>query len=219
MSEGQSIMMVLKSPKSDVLVLLTTFTLTVVLDLTVAIQAGVLLAVFSFMRRMALVTNVSVITKELEDEEETDDPNAIAKRQVPEGVEVYEINGPFFFGASYKFMEAMKVTAKTPKVRIVRMRNVLTVDATGINTLREEYKNSKKHGIAFILSDVHSQPLMALERASLLEAIGEENIFGNIDDSLDRARHMLGLPAQGHPDLFIPTVKREETPRTRTPNS
>ena len=156
------------------------------------------------------MTNVSVITKELDDEEEIDDPNAIAKRQVPEGVEVYEINGPFFFGASYKFMEAMKVTGKTPKVRITRMRDVLTIDATGIQTLKEEYKNSKKHGIAFILSDVHTQPLMALERASLLDAIGEENVFGNIDDALDRARHFLGLPEQGHPDFFTPTVKREQ---------
>ena len=210
MSEWRSFLMMLKSPRSDVLVLLITFLLTVILDLTVAIQVGVLLSVFSFMHRMALVTNVGVITRELEDEEETDDPNAIAKREVPEGVEVYEINGPFFFGASYKFMEAMKVTGKAPKARVIRMRNVPAIDATGIHTLKEEYKNSKKHGIAFILSDVHTQPLIALERSGLLDTIGEGNVFGNIDDALDRARHFLGLPEQGHPDFFIPTVKREQ---------
>lgn len=210
MSEWRSFLMVLKSPKSDVLVLLTTFLLTVVLDLTVAIQVGVLLAVFSFMRRMALVTNVGVITKELEDEEETEDPNAIAKREVPEGVEVYEINGPFFFGASYKFMEAMQITGKVPKVRIIRMRNVPAIDATGIHALKEEHNNSKKHGIAFILSDVHTQPLIALERSGLWESIGDENIFGNIDDALNRAREILGLPQTRRPEPFIPTVKREE---------
>ena len=209
MSEWQSFLMVLKSPRSDVLVLLTTFVLTVVLDLTVAIQVGVLLAVFSFMRRMALVTNVGVITRELEDEEEIEDPNAIAKREVPEGVEVYEINGPFFFGASYKFMEAMKVTGKVPKIRVIRMRNVPAVDATGIHALKEEFHNSKKHGIVFILSDVHTQPLIALERSGLLSEIGEDHVFGNIDDSLSCAREILGFPKIERPVPFVPTVKRE----------
>ncbi len=209
MSEWRSFLMLIKSPKSDVMVLLVTFALTVVLDLTIAIQVGVFLAIFSFMRRMALVTNVGIVTKELEDEEETDDPNAIAKREVPDGVEVYEINGPFFFGASYKFMEAMKVMEKAPKVRIIRMRNVPAIDATGIHTLKEEYKNSKRQSIAFILSEVHAQPLIALERSELLDAIGEDNVFGNIDDALNRAREILGLSTTDHPHPFIPTVKRE----------
>ncbi len=210
MSEWRSFLMVLKSPKSDVAVLLTTFGLTVILDLTVAIQAGMLLAISLFMRRMALVTNVGVITRELMDEDESDDPNEISKREVPEGVEVYEINGPFFFGASYKFLEAMNVVgSKAPKVRIVRMRNVPAIDATGIHTLKEEYNNSKKRGIAFIISDIHAQPLIALERADLLEAIGEENVFGNVDDALNRARGILNLPKMERPVPFVPTVKRE----------
>ncbi len=210
MSEWRSFLMVLKSPKSDVAVLLTTFGLTVVLDLTVAIQAGMLLAISLFMRRMSLVTNVGVITRELTDEEESDDPNEISKREVPEGVEVYEINGPFFFGASYKFLEAMNaVGGKAPKVRIVRMRNVPAIDATGIHALKEEHNNSKKRGIAFIISDIHAQPLFALERADLLEAIGEENVLGNIDDSLNRAREILNLPKAERPVPFVPTVQRE----------
>ncbi len=209
MSEWRSFMMLLKSPLSDVVVMLITFLLTVIVDLTVAIQVGVLLAVFSFLHRMALVTNVGVITRELEDQDETEDPNALDRRQVPAHVEVYEINGPFFFGASYKFLEAMQQTGKAPKVRIIRMRNVPAMDATGLHILREESKNSKKNKIAFILSDVHAQPLIAMERSGLLDQIGEDNVFGNIDDALDHARHLIGMSSQGRLPFAVPTVKRE----------
>jgi SulP family sulfate permease len=209
MSEWRSFIMLLKSPRSDVAVLVITFLLTVLVDLTVAIEVGMLLALLLFMRRMVLVTNVEVLTKELMDEDERDDPNAVSIREIPNGVEIYEINGPFFFGASYKFMEAMKVISQPPKVRIIRMRNVLAIDATGIHALKSEFESSKKQGIAFILSDVHTQPLIALERAGLFDVIGEANIFGNIDDSLNRAREILGLPKVEIPSPFIPTVKRE----------
>ena len=211
MSEWHSFLAMLKSPKSDVAVLVTTFLLTVIVDLTVAIQVGILLAVFLFMRRMAMVTNVGVITRELVDEEEeADDPNAINKREVPVGVEVYEINGPFFFGASYKFLEAMQAVGKSPRVRIIRLRNVPTVDATGIHILKEEQKSSVRKGVAFLLSDIHTQPLIELEKAGLLEVFGEENVFGNIDDALNRAREILGLPKVNRSAPFMPTVKREE---------
>lgn len=200
MSEWHSFVMVLRSPRSDVIVLLTTFALTVVIDLTVAIQVGMLLAVLLFMRRMAIVTNVGVITRELsDDQEEADDPSAVDKRAVPDGVEIYEIAGPFFFGASYKFREAMSVVAKTPKVRIIRMRDVPAIDATGIQTLREQCHSSRKHGIAFLLSGMHSQPLIAIERAGLLGLIGEDNVFGNLDEALNRAREILGLPPSSCP--------------------
>lgn len=216
MSEWHSFLAMLKSPKSDVTVLVTTFLLTVIVDLTVAIQVGILLAVFLFMRRMAMVTNVGVITRELVDEEETDDPNAINKREVPAGVEVYEINGPFFFGASYKFLEAMQVVGKSPRVRIIRMRYVPTVDATGIHILKEEQKSSARKGIAFLLSDIHTQPLVALEREGLLQVFGEENVFGNIDDALNRAREILNLPRVNRTAPFVPTVKREEEQKKKT---
>lgn len=215
MSEWHSFLAMLKSPKSDVAVLVITFLLTVIVDLTIAIQVGILLAVFLFIRRMALVTNVGVVTRELVDEEEGEDPNAISKREVPAGVEVYEVNGPFFFGASYKFLEAMKVVGKPPKVRIIRMRDVPAIDATGIHTLKEEHKSAKRHGIIFLLSDIHAQPLFALDRAGLLEVIGEENIFGNIDDALNRAREILGLPRVSRPVPFIPTVKREKNQKDK----
>jgi SulP family sulfate permease len=209
MSEWRSFLMLMRSPKSDVAVLWVTFALTILLDLTVAIQIGALLAALLFIRRMSLVTNVGMITRELVDADEDDDPNAIAKRQVPEEVEVYEINGPFFFGAAYKFMEATQSGKKCPKVRIIRMRDVPAIDATGLHALREEVRSSRKRGICFILSDIHAQPLIAMERSGLLETIGEDRVFGNIDDALNCARTVLNLPKVERPIPFVPTVKRE----------
>ena len=210
MSERKSFAMILRSPKSDVAVLLATFLLTVFVDLTVAIQAGLFLAMLLFMRRMAMVTNVGLITDELNDQEDTDDPNAVSKRKVPPKTQVYEINGPFFFGASYKFMEAMNDIGVKSKVRVIRMRNVFALDATGLHTLTEAYKIFKRSGITLIISDLHAQPLVAMERSGLLAQIGEENIFGNIDEALNRAREILGLPQVLPSVPFIPTVAREE---------
>ncbi|MFA7228909.1 MAG: sulfate permease [Melioribacteraceae bacterium] len=209
MSEWHSFKSLLKSPKSDVAVLLTTFFLTVLFDLTIAIEIGMVLAVLLFMKRMAEVSNVSVITRELEDEEEMPDPNAIDKKQIPVGVEVFEINGPFFFGAAKKFKDEMLEIEEPPKVRIIRMRNVPAVDATGLQTLKDFYNDAKKQKTHMILSGVHTQPLYAMTQAGLFDLYGEENIFGNIDDALDHARILLGLPKIGRPKDFIPTVKRE----------
>ncbi len=211
MSERQSFAMILRSPRSDVAVLWITFLLTVFVDLTAAIQVGLFLALLLFMRRMALVTNVEVVTNELEDEEEPDDPNAMSRRKVPAKTEVYEINGPFFFGASYKFMEAMNDIGVKSKVRVIRMRNVFALDATGLHTLTQAHKSFKKSGITLIISDLHTQPLFAMEKSGLLEKIGEDNIFGNIDDALNRAREVLGLPKVPRPAPFVPTVAREKS--------
>lgn len=209
MSEWRSFKSLLKSPRSDVAVLLTTFFLTVIFDLTIAIEIGMVLAVLLFMRRMSLVTNVGIITRELQDEEETSDPNAINKKEVPKSVEVFEINGPFFFGAASTFKDAARVIEEPPKVRIIRMRNVPAIDATGIHILREFYHDSIKQGTKLILSGVHTQPMVAMTQAGLLNLFGEENIYGNIDDALDRAREIIGLQKLGRPKDFIPTVKRE----------
>ncbi|MGE5499991.1 MAG: SulP family inorganic anion transporter, partial [Syntrophothermus sp.] len=209
MSEWRSFRSLLKNPRGDVAVLLTTFGLTVVFDLTIAIEIGMILAVFLFMHKMSTVTNVGVVTREFDESEEAPDPNSIDKREVPQGVEVYEINGPFFFGAANKFREAMEQIEKAPMIRIIRMRNVPAIDSTGIHILEEVYHDSKKEGTMLILSGVHTQPLIALDQSGFLNVIGEENIFGNIDDALDRAREVLGLPKQGKPSGFVPTVKRE----------
>lgn len=209
MSEWHSFKSLLKSPKSDIAVLLTTFFLTVIFDLTIAIEIGMVLSVLLFMKRMAEVSNVSVITREIKDEEEQPDPNAINKKQIPDDVEVFEINGPFFFGAAKKFKDQMSIVEETPKVRIIRMRNVPAIDATGLQTLKDFYNDAKKKNMHLILSGVHTQPLYAMTQAGVYDLYGEENIFGNIDDALDRAREILGLQKLGRPENFQPTVARD----------
>ncbi|MBN1408450.1 MAG: sulfate permease [Calditrichaceae bacterium] len=209
MSEYHVFKRLLKSPRSDVAVLLTTFGLTVIFDLTIAIQVGMILAAILFIRRMANVANVSIITRELQDSEEGEEKSDIHKKTVPDGVEVYEINGPFFFGAAAKFKEIMRQVENPPKILILRMRNVLAMDASGLNLLNEIFRENKKANIQLILSGVHAQPLYALTKYNLYDEIGEENMFGNIDDALDRARELLGLPKKGRPDDFTPVVKRE----------
>ena len=211
MSEWRSFIEIFKSPKSDIIVLLTTFGLTVVFDLTIAIQVGMVLAVFLFMRSMAMVTNVGIITRELkDDDEEAVDSNAITNKKVPDEVEVFEINGPFFFGAVSKFRDAMRFIESPPKVLIIRMRNVPAIDGTGIHALEEVYHESIKKGTQLVLSGVHTQPLIALDQSGFLKVIGEQNVLGNIDDSLDRAREILGLEKLGRPNDFEPSVKREK---------
>lgn len=191
MSEWRSFKSLLKNPRSDVIVLLTTFFLTVIFDLTIAIEVGIVLAVFLFMHRMATVTNVGVVTRELSDRDE-EDLNAIATRTVPEDVEVYEIHGPFFFGAAYKFEEAMMVVERQPKVRIIRMRDVPAMDSTGLHVLEQVHRNCRKQNVALIISEIHAQPLTALDHSGLMEEIGEQNIIPTIDAALARAREITG---------------------------
>ena len=211
MSEWRTFVSEFRAPKSDLAVMLSTFALTVVVDLTVAIEVGMVLAAFLFMRRMAEVTNVSAVTGELEDggDPYATDPNAVRRRAVPEGVEVYEINGPFFFGAAEKFTSTIGQLSRKPRVLIVRMRNVLSMDSTGLHALGEVLHRSKREGTLVLLADVHAQPLIVLGRSHLLEEIGEENLFGNLVDALNRAREHLGLPPAPPPPSATPTVARE----------
>jgi len=215
MSEWRTFVSEFRAPKSDVAVLLTTFLLTVLVDLTVAIEVGMVLAAFLFMRRMAEVTNISVLTHEFTDpvDDFERDPNAVRRREIPEGVQVYEITGPFFFGAAEMFKDRVGRIAGKPKVLIVRMRHVPAIDSTGLHALRELIQRSRKEGILVILSDVHAQPVVALERSGLYDELSEENIHGNIDDALNRARQYLGLDAVGRPEFATPTVARESKDR------
>ena len=211
MSEWRAFKSLLKTPKSDVIILISTFILTIFFDLTIAIQVGMLLAMVLFMRRMAEVTNVGFIKNQLNDYSDTKpDPNAIQNRKIPEGVEVFEINGPFFFGATSKFQDELRLFNTSPKIIILRMRNVPAIDATGLNTIREFHSNMTKKNIRIILSGVHSQPIIAMTQAGLIDLIGEEYIFGNIDDALDKTRELLDIPVQGRPDDFVATVAREK---------
>jgi SulP family sulfate permease len=218
MSEWRTFRSELTAPKSDVAVLLTTFFLTVLVDLTVAIEVGMVLAAFLFMRRMAEVTNVSIVTRELADgdDDEEDDPNSVRRREVPRGVEVFEINGPFFFGAAEQFKDTLGQIAKKPRVLIIRMRDVPAIDSTGLHALHELARSCKHDGTLLLLADVHAQPMFALVRSDMLIELGEENLFGNLDDALDRARQYLELPAVPHPAGAFPTVARE-TPQGEKP--
>ncbi len=191
MSEWRSFLELLKSPRSDVIVLVTTFLLTVIFDLTIAIEIGMVLSVFLFMRRMSEVTNIGLIKREMSDDEEKPDLNSISTKDIPESVEVFEINGPFFFGAASKFLDEMRIAGKPPKVRIVRMRNVPAIDATGLHTLKDFYLDSKEQGTLVILSDVHTQPLFAITQSGLIDLFGEQYIVGNIDEALQKARDII----------------------------
>jgi SulP family sulfate permease len=197
MAEWQVFKSELSAPKSDALVLLTTFLLTVLVDLTTGIGVGMVLASFLFMKRMAEVTNVTVVSDEFKDARPSrDQSGAIYRRKVPKGVEVYEINGPFFFGAAEKFKDTLSEISKKPKVLIVRMRNVPAIDSTALHALRDLVRRTRKDGTLFLLSDIQDQPRLALERSELLDEIGEQYLCPDIDDALALARKHLGLPPE-----------------------
>ncbi len=219
MSEWRAVVNMMRAPQSDVAVLVTTFLLTVIIDLTVAIEVGIVLAAFLFMRRMAEVTNVSVVAREFAENVDENDPNSVRARHVPHGVLVYEINGPFFFGAAETFKDTIGRTMGRPRVLILRLRKVPAIDATGMNALRDVVHRTRKDGTLVLLSDVHAQPMMAMGRSGLLDEVGDDQIFGNVDDALNRARRELGLPPEPPPQSAEPTVERERglTPATGQP--
>jgi SulP family sulfate permease len=187
----------LSAPKSDAIVMVVTFLLTVLVDLTVGIGVGMVLASFLFMKRMAEVTNVTLVSQEFQDSQPSaDQSGAIYRRRIPKGVEVYEINGPFFFGAAEKFKDTLSEVSKKPKVLIIRMRHVPAIDSTAMHALRDLVRRTRRDGTVVFFSDVHAQPLAALSRSELLEEIGEENLFGNVDEALTAARSRLGLPTE-----------------------
>jgi SulP family sulfate permease len=195
MSEWRNFRAQLRAPRSDVIVLVTTFVLTVVVDLTVALQVGMILAAFLFMKRMAEVTNVQAMTREFVDLPDDADPMAIGLRSVPRGVEVFEIDGPFFFGAAERFKEALGELGRKPKVLILRLRSVPAIDATGISLLRDLHRRSLRDGTVLLLSGLGTQPQSALARAGLLDEIGQTRVFDSIDDALAAARTIVGAPA------------------------
>jgi sulfate permease, SulP family len=186
MFEWHSFLAMLRSPKADVAVMLITFGLTVVIDLTVAIEVGMVMAAFLFMKRMSQVTNVAVIRRELVDG--PDVPLGEKTYHIPRGVEIYEINGPFFFGAVYKFKEAMGQLEKPPRVRMIRMAQVNAIDASGLRALEDVWRDCKKHGTAFLISEIHAQPFVALMKSPVFELIGEDNVLATFDEALARAR-------------------------------
>ena len=193
MSEWHSFISVLKGPRSDTAVLLITFLLTVIVDLTVAIEIGMVLAAFLFMRNMTKSSNVNILTNEMNKEEQGEDNETISSYSIPAGVEVFEINGPLFFGAAYKFKDAMKFIEKTPKVLIVRMRKVPIIDATGIRMLADLNKETRSSGTKLMLSEIESgQVTQELQKARLLFAIGKGNVLPTFEKALIRSKVVLG---------------------------
>ena len=195
MSGWRSFLSILKNPKSDVIVLWVTFLLTVIFDLTIAIEVGLICACLLFMRRMAETTDVKVISDEINPEEEESDfqMGNLEHLTIPEGVEVYEINGPYFFGAGNKFEEIMgALRHRRPKVRIIRMRKVPFVDSTGIHNLTNLCLMSQQEGIQVVLSGVNPKVQAVLHKAAFDTLLGEENICSHINEALERAKQLLG---------------------------
>ena len=174
----------LRNPKSDVIVLLITFFLTVIFDLTVAIETGLVIACILFMKRVMETTKISVITDEIDPNNESDLETHEEHLIVPKGVEVYEINGPYFFGIATKFEEIMAQLGNRPKIRIIRMRKIPFIDSTGIHNLTTLCKMSQKENIHVILSGVNENVHSTLEKSGFYELLGKENICSNINIAL-----------------------------------
>ncbi len=192
MSEWESFRSVLKGPGSDVAILLTTFILTVLVDLTVAIEIGMVLAAFLFMRNMIKSSDVNILVKDNMEAGTGTDKEAVDLYDIPTGVEVFEITGPLFFGAAYKFKDAIRFIEKTPAVLIIRMRYVPIIDATGIRTIEEVHKEIKHRGTKLILSEVHSEKVMEeLQHARLLFSIGKANVTNTLEAAIERSRQIL----------------------------
>ena len=196
MCEYRTFLQIFKGPKSDWAVMLTTFLLTVFVDLVAAVEIGVVLAALLFIRRMSEISNVSAITGELGGDrvEPVDDPDAIERREVPDHVVVFEIQGPFFFGAVDGFRDAaMSHRSTEDRIIILRMRMVPAIDATGLNVLADFLRQCRKEKIGLILSGVlpDSQPMRAMEHYGLAAEIGKENICPHIDKALARARALV----------------------------
>lgn len=191
MSEWRNFRGLLKGAKSDSAVLLTTFLLTVIFDLTIAIEIGLVLAIFLFMKRMTDATEISVKKEKLDLNQESEVIHDDEVLVLPKGVEVYEINGPFFFGIANKFDEEMRQIGDKAKIRIIRMRRVPFIDSTGLHNLETLCKKSQKEKTLIILSGVRPNVRQSLEKTGFDKLLGNENICDNIHIALDRAKYIL----------------------------
>lgn len=187
MSGWRTFKALLRNPRSDVAVLLITFFLTVVFDLTIAIEVGLFIACVLFMKRVMETTEISVIRDEIDPSAGTDMTLHEEHLTVPEGVEVYEINGPYFFGIATKFEELMAQMGDRPKVRVIRMRKVPFIDSTGLHNLTTLCEMSHREKIEVVLSGVNEKVRVALERAGIIDMLGAENVCPNIHVALERA--------------------------------
>jgi SulP family sulfate permease len=185
----------------------------------------VVLAALLFMKRMADVTQVGYITSMVgyeEDEEDAKaDPNSINQYSVPKGVEVFEVNGPFFFGAADRFKHVLGLIVQKPKVLVLRTRTVLAMDATALHALEEVYNTTRRDGTVLVLAGIHTQPLIAMDKAGFLDKVGVDNVFENLNDALKRARAIVGTPEPEQPESPAQEVpwERRQKPRQKPANA
>lgn len=193
MSGWRSVRGLLKSPKSDVATLVVTFVLTVVFDLTIAIEVGLVIAAVVFVKRVMETTEINVVKDELNSTEDVRVRWHQEQLTIPHGTEVYEINGPYFFGIANKFEETMsKLAGPRPKVRIIRMRKITFMDSTGIHNLQTLIEMSRQDGIQVILSGVSDKVREVLMRNGFEELLGTDNICANINIAIERAKEIAG---------------------------
>jgi SulP family sulfate permease len=193
MSEWRTFVSLVKQSAATRAILLTTFSLTVIFDLTVAIAVGLVLAIFAFLKRVNESTEISHSTGHLDLSDESEIQSTVKDDeylQLPESVEVYEISGPFFFGVANKFDEKMRLSRIHHDIRIIRMRKVPFIDSTGLNNLEMLCRNSIKEKIQVILSGVNSEVREKIERSEIPHLIGEENICSNIHLAIERAKEI-----------------------------
>lgn len=195
MSEWRSFRAIFNNPKSDIIVLLVTFFLTVIFDLTVAIEVGVLIACLLCMKRMAETTNIKVISDEIDPAADTDVQGNLEHLTIPEGVKVYEINGPYFFGIANRFEEMMSDMGGHPKVRIIRMRKVPFIDSTGVHNLTNMCAMCSQMGVQVVLSGVNDNVLRVLENSGVVSQLGRENICSHINLALIRSEELVKAQA------------------------
>jgi sulfate permease, SulP family len=180
-----------KWPVCDSAVFLSAFALTVVVDLTVAVEIGMVLAAILFIKRSSETTQIMAVDESTETE---GSHHSLVGKEVPKGVMVYRMMGAFFFGAVDKLESVLKRVNQEPEVLILRMREVVAMDATGLNALEDLYEKLRKRGKYLVLSAPHTNPLMVMEKAGFIDRLGRENVCPHIDAALDRARVILGLP-------------------------
>lgn len=197
-------------PRSDAAVFLTAFGLTVVVDLTVAVEIGMVLAAILFIKRVSETTQITAVDEQTETE---GSQHSLVGRQIPPGVMVYRIFGSFFFGAADKLESSLLRLKQEPDVLILRMRKVLAMDATGLNALENLYERLRRRGKHLILSAPHTQPLFMMDKAGFLDRLGRENVCANIVLSLERARALLGLPPEQVVDPLQEERQRLEAAR------
>lgn len=201
MSEWRAFRALLRAPRMDVAVLVTTFVMTVLVDLTVAVEVGLLMSVFLFMKRMTDVTIVREVTQEINREADEEalrgEPDAVSRRKIPSGVVIHEAEGAFFFGVTELLRDHLSIGRNPPKVMVLRMRHVLAIDASGIRALDDLKRACSRVATQLILEGVHAQPLFALNKYRLFDELGSENLVGGLDAVLKRVDEILAQPRKG----------------------